>query len=104
MNFKRYNQSLVQECYSDGTLCYSCGELNEGLVFKTSRLLKQPNGKPYLCSKCKEVLADEIKSISGKKFQDTGYTVDISRDNVTFKSALEQGFIFIDEKEDELYV
>ncbi len=102
MNLDSYNQSLENECYSNGTFCYSCGELDESLITDGSSFLKQPSGKPYLCDKCNEVILEDIRNT--KKIADTEYEVLFNADDITFKSLLEQGFTFIDQQEDELYV
>ena len=102
MGFREYVKVLSEENYGSGLLCYSCGELDESLITDGSSFLKQPSGKPYLCDKCNEVILEDIRNT--KKIADTEYEVLFNADDITFKSLLEQGFTFIDQQEDELYV
>lgn len=47
---------------ANGTLCYSCGDLNESLI-GDDRILKPAKGKPYLCGKCKGEWKNEQSNI-----------------------------------------
>lgn len=46
------DRELQNELYGNGTLCYSCGNLNNDLV-KEDKILGQAPGKIYLCKECK---------------------------------------------------
>lgn len=48
-------RNQYNELVKNGTLCYSCGEMNETLVGK-DKILNAAPGKVYICSKCNEVV------------------------------------------------
>lgn len=56
----RYLDDKIQEneLYANGTLCYSCGELNENLI-GDDKILKTAPGTLYICDKCEGEMKDE---------------------------------------------
>lgn len=80
-----HQEQLLKE---NGTLCYICGCMNEDLVEEGSRLLKESQGKPYICDMCKSAM-------------DTGYKMDVIENNeVVFTSLLEDGFMPVEDEEE----
>lgn len=89
----QYIKDLINDSYADGTLCYSCGNLNENLI-TNDRILNTPVGKPYICNKCLDDMKNEPSVI-----MTTAYTFDVdTNNNVKFTSLLERGFEFGERK------
>lgn len=46
-------RNQYDELVENGTLCYSCGEMNENLVGK-DKILNTAPGELYMCLKCEK--------------------------------------------------
>lgn len=46
-------RNQYNELIENGTLCYSCGKMNENLVGE-DKILNTAPGRLYICNKCKK--------------------------------------------------